>query len=333
VASKAKALLEALGVIDAPAAAADPNDPKNPNKKQPAGPVDNRMGLVAEAIGGAEAQYANGMTEDDAKSVAGTARQRVPDASKIDIRRGKDSWEYDITLVQRATVADANTVDGGPPIAIPEKRYLPAGFETRKLYEWAAAGYASWGTIRKNFVSSTLSDIKSRLDRMSAMMKDPNADDKEPDRIAFHLVREGLIADTIGGRPTNAKTLTAFYDAHGMAGIKAEMKYAVDHVRPLAHHWMEEGFDSGDTSRKAIACEDNNLQLLVGSVNSSLGSYHGEMVLQSDGTYEVDTSKSQYAQKPYVGRNFTSTHAENDKQNATKIRGQAFTDDKGKPLA
>src|SRR5262249_46299550 len=63
--------------------------------------------------------------------------------------------------------------------------------------------------------------------------------------------------------------------------------YHVDHIKPLAQHWVEHDWDSDDASRKKSATDDSNLQLLTETWNTSKGGagYH-------------------YQDRPYVGPNF-----------------------------
>ena len=104
---------------------------------------------------------------------------------------------------------------------------------------------------------------------------------------------------------TGGQTLQTFTKPKKAEAVKGG-EYDVDHVIPLAKHWYDTGWNSGDGERIGATDSDANLQLLTERENSVKGSKYAGKVYH-------------FNERPYVGPNFTSDIAD-----AKTIDGEQF---------
>jgi hypothetical protein len=170
------------------------------------------------------------------------------------------------------------------------------------LYENGSGFGSAKGRVR----AIALENLQQKIRQIQA----PDTSEAIKSQIWIGLVRDGLV-------PEGAERDTYTVQKADAAA------YDVDHIVPLAQHWHESGWNSGDAKRHAIAGSASNLQLLLMSVNRGSG---------SEGT-NARTGASQryyYVDKFYVGLNFSSDD-NNCPPGSLTIKGQPFEvrDEKG----
>jgi hypothetical protein len=91
----------------------------------------------------------------------------------------------------------------------------------------------------------------------------------------------------------------AAWQAGKLRSFYSRVEFQVDHIEPVAKHWVEDGWNSGDKSRGDHASAATNLRYLSAYWNRLKSSeYKGR-------TYE-------FTEKPWVGPNFKSAEADDD---------------------
>jgi len=178
---------------------------------------------------------------------------------------------------------------------IPERRYLPHGYDVRQnLYERGSG----WSSVRDSVVREEKPDIRTRV-RVAIQNKD--SDRRRADEVWRQLIREDKI-------PSSANIATFTSDD------VERTEYQVDHIRPLSLNWQVDGGNNSDDGfRWAAVIERSNLRLITREANRRKSGEGGRYV-------------------PFVGPNFTSQSAQGAVRGARAIDGQPFLDAAGNPI-
>ncbi|NLM20756.1 MAG: hypothetical protein GX207_03300, partial [Peptococcaceae bacterium] len=173
---------------------------------------------------------------------------------------------------------------------IPEKRYLPKNFDVRRLLYIKGSGF---NTLSRKLRNDKAKEINKELDKIRKMENLANK------KYYLDQVRKGKLI------PPNIDDEIILKN-----GISPSELH-VDHIDPLAKHWVNIGHDSSDEERNYEASKESNLKVIHGKYNLAKGSKDEWGV------------RYFYNQKPYVGRNFSSMN--NDSPlGAMKINGRDF---------
>ncbi len=112
----------------------------------------------------------------------------------------------------------------------------------------------------------------------------------------------------VNGEPVVDTWLADKFAAKGAltaTDYRSGVHWQVDHKTPIAVHWQTIGHNTNDAEREAHAMSKSNLQLISRFENLSAGSSY-------DTPGEIDDSH-RYRYQLEVGKNFTTTHLEDDK--------------------
>ncbi len=228
--------------------------------------------------------------QEDAAKVAATVKANHPVFKSITVVDGSDSWDYDYVASPKKTKKG----DKKSESVVPEQRYLPPSVDVRRNLYINGSGF---GSEAKNVKNETLEKLREDIRRIREL---PLGSPQRQSIWEKWVVRELV--------PERADP-----DKYTVAKVNAE-RYDVDHIKPLARHWKESGFNSTDRARQTIAGSRENLRLVLMTINRSKG---------GEGHH--------YSDKPYVGSNFSSDY--NDcPTGAKKILGQYFRDKDDKAL-
>ena len=267
------------------------NEPADPNQNKDLSPEEKQQKIDEglRAIDKEENQYLTGGTisKEEAETVTTTVKKTHTIFTVLKVIDGEDSWDYYYEASQ-------GKKKKGEAKEIPNRRYLPNDFKVRRwLYENGSGFGSMKKKVRKNGLDEILEKIRTAKNNSTLPLTKK--------RIWNQLIRDGQIPSdaTISGY-----TLTE----------AANAEYDVDHIKPLARHWHESGYNSTDRARHDIAGGEDNLLLMLSSVNRSIG---------GEGYYYVD--------KFYVGKDFSSEY-NNSPRGSLKIKRKSFLDENGKTL-
>ncbi|RJS18796.1 hypothetical protein DRW03_24360 [Corallococcus sp. H22C18031201] len=183
-----------------------------------------------------------------------------------------------------------DAVLAGPPAV----RKLPAGYPVRtKLYERGSG----WKSARQDFHDSAKKTLVAQVNTYVTTKKKTQV---------LALIAADLLPAAAEKRYDKG-TLDDKY--------VRKVDHQVDHIRPLAQHWKNGGYKSGDDARWRATIDPTNFQLLTASANASkggLGHHFGD--------------------RPELASTFTSVYAEGGIPNALRIDGKPLLDDKDQPL-
>jgi hypothetical protein len=239
-----------------------------------------RKGLAA--IDEEEKKYltASKIEKKEVKKVAAAVRMRFKVFKSIKVVDGGKTWDYQYA-------ASASGTKKGEAKEIPLKRRLPKRYKVRKrLYERGSG----WESARETTRKKGEPERENELRRILAEPKVSEAKNQLAEEIVKgHFDNNAYDYFKEPERREEAEELSKKY--------VRENKYEVDHIKPLAKHWKDEGFDSGDTKRWTITTDQNNLQLITRSANRSKGS------TDNSGT------RHYFTEKFYVGPKFSSKYA------------------------
>lgn len=241
------------------------------------------------ALDAVTARYAkDGATEEEVKTGVKAVRRNFKVFKSINVIDGGETWDYEYEYNPKEKKKGSTKRDQ-------PNRYLPKGYDVREKLYIRGSG---WKRVRKEVFDDGIENIKRRLESVLEDKQGGN-EDRARNRLKI-LIHEEKIP-----RNTDLNHLSKKY----IDNIEDRAKYHVDHITPLAEHWITTGFKSGDNSRWNTAKNKNNIRLITEEANLEKGG----------GGY-------QYSQKPYVGPNFKSEYAENNKPGAKKIDGEPFLD-------
>ncbi|XHX78803.1 MAG: DUF4157 domain-containing protein [Stenomitos frigidus ULC029] len=230
------------------------------------------------------------IAQEDAEKVAATVKTKHPVFKSLMVVDGGDSWDYDyVASPGKTKKGDKKSANG-----VPERRYLPPSVDVRQNLYINGSGF---GSAAKEVKDQALEKLREDIRKMRALP--PNSPQR--DTIWNKWLRRELV-------PNNADR-----DKYTVAKVNAE-RYDVDHIKPLARHWKESGFNTTDQARQRIAGSQDNLRLVLMTINRSKG---------GEGHH--------YTDKPYVGSNFSSDY-NNCSTGAKRLLGQYFRDENGKAL-
>lgn len=175
---------------------------------------------------------------------------------------------------------------------IPEKRFLPAGYDVRaKLYERGSG----WSSNRAAVAAAGLASIHAAV---ATIIQNRTTNPTLADATWNRLVR-----DEQAPEGTTQAAVTA-------ADVN-RTKYEVDHREVLSIHWQSRGGNNGPDAPRWALSDPANLRLITATANQR-------------------RQKGRYV--PFVGKGFSSTFAEGGSPNARSIDGQPFLDANRKPI-
>jgi hypothetical protein len=212
-----------------------------------------------------------------------------------------------------ASASAATPVDEAEVVSdeVPAKRWLPASFRVKgvirkKLYERGSG----WGTLRTQVNKWAVDQFMPLVD----LIKDGFLRRDEARAEIQKNIDAGLLPKAALQQYENRQ-----FNARW---IETQVKYHVDHIQPLAGHWVGGGNNAGDAERRDKTTNQSNLRWITQEANLAKGS-KGE---------DEDEGASHYLEAPWVGPAFTSELADDGKPKARTIDGQPFVDEHGKPL-
>ncbi|MES0491500.1 MAG: DUF4157 domain-containing protein [Leptospirales bacterium] len=158
---------------------------------------------------------------------------------------------------------------------IPEKRFLPPKFKmkVRKKLYMEGSGYS---TLSEKMRQDKADDINEEFKKLR---KETNENKKE--KIWMRLLDAELVPDNVQR------------DAYVRRNIK-KRKLNVDHVVPLAKHWITIGWNTSDEERQKHASSASNFEVIHEQHNKSKGSQ------------DEDGYKHYYKDRFWVGKKFSS---------------------------
>ena len=268
----------------------DKKDEK-PKEADPEKSAKVEAGLVAIDVADQARAKDGAISREDAEAVAADVKKKHPVFTSITVVDGDGTWDY-------SYAASPSQVKKGLNQDIPAERHLPEDYDVRKkLYERGSG----WRSKRKQFYNEEKDKIKRRVD--GAIDAYNAGDEASAIRRVQQLVHEEKL---------HKEELSRFYSISKKSAEKKvdKIEYHVDHKYPLAGHWVDNGFNSGDKARRDKTTEESNLNLITAEANLSKG---------SSGEDDDSDERYHYADKFYVGRSFKSEHA-----SARKIDGQPF---------
>ncbi|HZH31996.1 MAG TPA: DUF4157 domain-containing protein [Pyrinomonadaceae bacterium] len=265
---------------------------KDPAKKEQSDEL--RKGLAA--LQQVTDHYAKtGATKEEVVAGVKSVRRKFKVFKSIEVieREGRYDYEY---------VYNPPGGQAGPQKAgIPTRRYLPADYDVRaKLYERGSG----WKTVRNNFFDEESTKVK---DRIASILEDDAAGQtsRAQNRVRA-LIREEKLPEEAMDKFDRGTLKPNYVD---------KVDYHIDHISPLAEHWKEHGFESGDKSRWDKTISLSNLRLITKEANLSKGGK------------DEDDKSHHYADKPYVGKTFVSIYADDGAVGAKRIDKKYFRDE------
>jgi len=229
------------------------------------------------------------ITEEGAKQVAATVKSAHPIFKTLEVREGEETWDYEFSASERQSHKGARR-----DTQIPDKRFLPPDFDVRRhLYE----NGSGFGSAKSRVKDRDLETIRETV----RQIRSDDTTEVQKQRLWKTLVKNGQV-------PENEDR-----DKYTVAKVNAQT-YNVDHIHPLAKHWIDQGYNCADEPRQDLAGQEENLQLTLESYNKSK---------QAEGAH--------YKDRPFVGPAFSSNYNESPTR-SLKILGQSFRDENEKAL-
>jgi hypothetical protein len=248
---------------------------------------DAKLKIGLEAIDEEEKKYlqdGDKISLEDAEKVAATVKAEHPVFKSIEVVGEGETWDY-------SYVASKGKKPGKKKVLVGAKA-LPDDFDVRQnLYIRGSGWEKTKGSIKER-------DTKERVKRLAVIFLLDNLSTAEK-RLKYH-VELGHYNDDVFSylkKPDIVEKAQEYAEKYF-----DKTPYEVDHLTPLAAHWVKYGFNSGDESRWRITVDKDNLKYVTQEFNRSMGGMGFT-----------------YKSKFWVGPNFKSQYADEGKPNPETI--------------